>query len=116
MFVLSTSSNSGKTVIVTAIARVLSRRARVAPFKAQNMSLNSYPAVDGGGEVAVAQAMQAYAAGGVEPSTAMNPPILLKPLGGDDRSEVIVRGGRPAFIGGASGGSTPPPSWIGGAW
>ncbi|GGP18958.1 cobyric acid synthase [Thermocladium modestius] len=95
MFVLSTSSNSGKTVIVTAIARVLSRRARVAPFKAQNMSLNSYPAVDGG-EVAVAQAMQAYAAG-VEPSTAMNP-ILLKPLG-DDRSEVIVRG-RPAFIGG----------------
>ena len=95
MYILSTSSNSGKTVIVTAIVHALSRRARVSPFKAQNMSLNSYPAVDGG-EVAVAQAMQAYAAG-VEPVTAMNP-ILLKPLS-DDRSEVIVRG-RPFSING----------------
>ncbi|MGC8598068.1 MAG: cobyric acid synthase, partial [Thermocladium sp.] len=95
MYIVSTSSNSGKTVIVTAIVHALSRRARVAPFKAQNMSLNSYPAVDGG-EVAVAQAMQAYAAG-VEPVTAMNP-VLLKPLG-DDRSEVIIRG-RPFSING----------------
>ncbi len=86
IYVVSTQSNSGKTLIAAALLRL--SRARAAPFKAQNMSLNSYPAYNGG-EVALAQAMQAYAAGTL-PLTYMNP-ILLKPMD-EYRSEVIVLG------------------------
>ncbi|WP_291766203.1 cobyric acid synthase [Caldivirga sp. UBA161] len=89
IYILATQSNSGKTVLVTALLRLINRRSRITvPFKAQNMSLNSYPALNGG-EIALAQAMQAYAAG-FEPLVEMNP-ILLKPIG-DMTSEVIVMG------------------------
>ncbi|ABW01099.1 cobyric acid synthase [Caldivirga maquilingensis] len=89
IYILATQSNSGKTILVTALLRLVNRRSRVAsPFKAQNMSLNSYPALNGG-EIALAQAMQAYASG-LEPLVEMNP-ILLKPIG-DMASEVIVMG------------------------
>jgi len=92
--VVATSSSAGKTFIVTALCRILTDRGyRVAPFKPQNMSLNSFPAVDGG-EIALAQAMQAYAAR-IEPLSIMNP-ILLKPLT-TSLLEIVVRG-RPIAI------------------
>ena len=79
LMVAGTTSNAGKSAIATALCRILSRRGySVAPFKAQNMSLNSYVTRDGK-EIALAQAMQAKAAG-VEPDARMNP-ILLKPKG-----------------------------------
>jgi adenosylcobyric acid synthase len=75
--------------MVTAICASLRRQGiAVAPFKAQNMSNNSYPCLDGG-EIGRAQVAQAQACG-LEPETAMNP-ILLKP-NGDGTSQVIVRG------------------------
>jgi adenosylcobyric acid synthase len=81
-------SDSGKTTLVTAILRLLSRRGlRAAPFKAQNMSLNSYPTIEGG-EIALAQAMQAYAAG-LLPSVYYNP-VLIKPMGMDKAEYVIL--------------------------
>ncbi len=86
--IVGTSSSCGKTFIATLLCAYFAKKGyRVAPFKPQNMSLNSYPALDGG-EIALAQAMQAYAAG-TNPLTAMNP-VLLKPLGG--LCEVIIRG------------------------
>ena len=76
---------------VTALCRALSRRGiSVAPFKSQNMSLNSYVTADGS-EIGIAQAVQAFAAG-VEPEADMNP-ILLKPKG--DRTSQVVLLGRP---------------------
>lgn len=87
--VCGTASDVGKTRIVTGLGRLLARRGvRVAPFKAQNMALNSAVAVDGG-EIGRAQAAQALACG-IEPETAMNP-ILLKPTG-ERSSQVVVRG------------------------
>ena len=87
--IVGTSSSSGKTFVTALLLYHLRKRGyRVAPFKVQNMSLNSYPAFDGG-EIAIAQAMQAYIAG-VEPSSSMNP-ILLKPIG-NKYVEVIVCG------------------------
>jgi adenosylcobyric acid synthase len=84
-----TSSHVGKSVLTAAICRILKNRGlKVAPFKAQNMSLNSFVAKEGG-EIGVAQAFQAEAAG-VEPSIHFNP-ILLKPSG-DLVSQVIVHG------------------------
>jgi len=75
--VTGTSSSAGKSVIVAAICKILSKRGySVAPFKAQNMSLNSY-VTKKGKEIAIAQAYQAFAAG-IEPDERMNP-ILLKP-------------------------------------
>src|SRR5260221_14668853 len=75
--------------MVAGICRWLARQGlKVAPFKAQNMSLNSAVTHDGG-EIGRAQAMQAAAAG-VEPEAAMNP-VLLKP-GGSGRSQVMVLG------------------------
>lgn len=89
IYILATQSNSGKTLLVASLLRMVNSGGAVAsPFKAQNMSLNSYPAFNGG-EVALAQAMQAYAAG-LRPMVEMNP-ILLKPMG-DSVSEVIVLG------------------------
>ena len=84
-----TGSHVGKTLLVAAFCKIFSDLGfHVAPFKAQNMSLNSYATRDGR-EIARAQALQALAAG-VEPKVEMNP-ILLKPKG-DGKSQVIVLG------------------------
>lgn len=88
ILILGTSSHAGKSSVVTALCRLLSKKYRVAPFKAQNMSLNSWITKDGK-EIGIAQAIQAKAAG-VEPSAEMNP-VLLKPKG-DRVSQVIVLG------------------------
>ncbi|MEM1168706.1 MAG: cobyric acid synthase CobQ [Cyanobacteria bacterium P01_H01_bin.35] len=89
IMVVGTTSHAGKSLITTAICRILSRRGwRVAPFKGQNMALNSY-VTSTGGEMGHAQAVQAWAAG-VTPAIEMNP-ILLKPQG-DMTSQVIIKG------------------------
>jgi adenosylcobyric acid synthase len=89
LFVGGTSSNAGKSWMVTAICAWLRQRGvSVAPFKAQNMSNNSYPCA-AGGEIGRAQVAQAEACG-LEPEPAMNP-ILLKPTG-NGRSQVVVNG------------------------
>ncbi len=89
LLVAGTSSDAGKTVLVAALCRWLARQGvSVAPYKAQNMSLNSVVAADGA-EIGRAQAMQAAAAG-IDADAAMNP-VLLKP-GADHTSQVIVRG------------------------
>lgn len=91
LMVLGTASHVGKSTVVAAICRALSNRGiSVAPFKSQNMSLNSYVTKDGC-EIGIAQAMQALAAR-VEPEADMNP-VLLKPKG--DRSSQVVLLGRP---------------------
>ncbi|MDX2271583.1 MAG: cobyric acid synthase [Cyanobacteriota bacterium] len=89
LMVVGTSSHVGKSLVVTALCRLLSRQGwRVAPFKAQNMSLNAYVTAEGG-EIAYAQALQAWAAG-IEPTVLLNP-ILLKPQG-QMTSQVILNG------------------------
>ena len=89
LLVAGTTSDAGKSVLTAGLCRWLARRGvRVAPFKAQNMALNSMVTADGG-EIGRAQAMQAAAAG-VQPEAAMNP-VLLKP-GSDRHSHVVVLG------------------------
>jgi adenosylcobyric acid synthase len=89
LLVLGTASHVGKSVTVAGICRALYNRGyTITPFKAQNMSLNSYVTADGG-EIGIAQAMQAIAAR-QEPNPDMNP-ILLKPKA-DSISQVIVLG------------------------
>lgn len=89
LLVAGTTSDAGKTILVTALCCAFARRGiKVAPFKAQNMSNNSMVCADGA-EIGRAQWIQAVAAG-VEPEAAMNP-VLLKP-GGDRRSHVVVMG------------------------
>jgi adenosylcobyric acid synthase len=81
-------SSAGKSLLTTALARACRRRGiDVAPFKAQNMSNNAR--VVAGGEIGVAQYLQALAAG-VEPDVRMNP-VLVKPEG-DNASQVVVLG------------------------
>jgi adenosylcobyric acid synthase len=89
LLVAGTTSDAGKSVLTAGLCRWLVRQGvRVAPFKAQNMSLNSFVTA-GGAEIGRAQAMQAAAAG-LEPDARMNP-VLLKP-GSDRRSQVVVLG------------------------
>jgi adenosylcobyric acid synthase len=89
LFIGGTSSNAGKSWMATAVCAWLRRRGvAVAPFKAQNMSNNSYPCRQGG-EIGRAQVVQAEACG-LEPEPAMNP-ILLKPNGAG-ASQVVVNG------------------------
>jgi adenosylcobyric acid synthase len=89
MMVVGTTSHAGKSLIAAALCRIMARKGfRVAPFKGQNMALNSYVTANGG-EIGYAQAVQAWAAG-VLPWIEMNP-ILLKPQG-DMTSQVILKG------------------------
>jgi adenosylcobyric acid synthase len=89
LLVCGTQSDAGKSVLTAGICRWLRRAGvSVAPFKAQNMALNSVVTLDGC-EVGRSQAVQAAAAG-VEPEAAMNP-ILIKPSG-ERHSQVIVMG------------------------
>ncbi|MDP2194848.1 MAG: cobyric acid synthase, partial [Rhodocyclaceae bacterium] len=83
------TSDAGKSVLVAALCRILARRGvAVAPFKPQNMALNSAVTVDGG-EIGRAQALQAQAAG-LPPRIDFNP-VLLKP-NTDRRAQVIIHG------------------------
>lgn len=89
LMVGGTTSSAGKSLLAAAFCRILARRGYdVAPFKAQNMSLNSF-VTSKGKEIAIAQAYQAFAAG-IEPDERMNP-VLLKPKG-NFVSQLVVMG------------------------
>lgn len=89
LMVQGCTSDAGKSTLVAALCRILHRRGvRVAPFKSQNMALNSAVTVDGG-EIGRAQALQAQAAG-LAPRIDFNP-VLLKPSS-DRRAQVIIHG------------------------
>jgi len=85
-----TASGVGKTILTMALCRILKQDGyRVAPFKAQNMTANTALTASGG-EIALSQLLQAYAAGS-SPCADMNP-IVLKPLPGQQGNQVILSG------------------------
>ena len=89
LMVQGTTSDAGKSTVVAALCRLLRQRGvRVAPFKPQNMALNSAVTVDGG-EIGRAQALQARACG-IMPETDMNP-VLLKPQS-DGGAQIVLCG------------------------
>jgi adenosylcobyric acid synthase len=96
LMVQGTTSDAGKSTLVAGLCRLLRRRGiRVAPFKPQNMALNSAVGADGG-ELGRAQALQAQAAG--IPATVDLNPVLLKPST-DQRCQVIIHGRAVAEMG-----------------
>ncbi|CAE6924773.1 C-diamide. NH(2) groups are provided by glutamine [Vibrio sp. B1REV9] len=89
LMVQGTTSDAGKSVLVAGLCRVLVRRGiKVAPFKPQNMALNSAVTKDGG-EIGRAQAVQAQASN-IEPTVHMNP-VLIKP-NSDTGAQIILQG------------------------
>lgn len=89
LMIQGTTSDSGKSTVVSGICRILHQQGKnIAPFKPQNMALNSAVTIDGG-EIGRAQAVQAQAAG-LEAHTDMNP-VLIKP-NTDTAAQVIIQG------------------------
>ena len=90
LMILGTSSGAGKSITAAGLCRIFYKDGySVTPFKAQNMALNSFVDIDGK-EMSRAQVVQAEACNAV-PRCFMNP-ILLKPTGGEDCSQVIIEG------------------------
>lgn len=76
LMIQGTTSDAGKSIMVVAVCRILKNHGyRIAPFKPQNMALNSAVTADGG-EIGRAQAVQAMAAG-IAPTTDMNPVLQI---------------------------------------